>query len=141
MAGINELIAHLQSLPGAEVVRRVGAKIANAAHAECVRGFVEQRDPYGQRWAPRKQPTGAWPLLDKTGAGLNGLTARCIGRLVVVRIRGYFRFHQNGTRYMAARKIFPEPGRGLGSWSEPINAAARDAVSELMTATQLASAR
>ena len=29
--------------------------------------FDERSDPDGNRWAPRKQPTGTWPLLERSG--------------------------------------------------------------------------
>jgi hypothetical protein len=153
VAGLSEFISRLQRLAAGDVIRRAGSAIADASHRECVRGFVEKRDPYGTPWAPRKKPSGwaalVWPddghlLLDKTGAGFDSLTARFTAGRVVMRIRGYFRFHQMGAHHaarsdvatgrtykaysMPARKVFPDPERGLGTWSAPINAAARDAV-------------
>jgi hypothetical protein len=132
MAGLSAFIQRLERLAAADVKGRVLARVRDAAHAEAVRGFVDQRDPYGRSWAPRKDKRGTWPILRKTGAGLDGLTARVVGDRVVMRIAGYFKFHQSGTRFMVARMVFPEPARGLGTWSGPINDAARDAVRELV---------
>jgi hypothetical protein len=71
-------------------------------------------------------------LLQKTGRGLDGMTARYSSGVVRVRIAGYFQFHQTGTRYMVARKPFPEQSQGLGTWREPISKAATDAVRDLV---------
>lgn len=132
MAGFNEFIARLQRLSSGQVIDAMGRKISDACHAEAARGFREQRDPYGKPWAQRKDKRGSWPILEKTGAGLDSLTARYSNGMVRMRIKGYFQFHQSGTRYMVARKTFPEQDRGLGMWREPINRAATDAVRGLV---------
>jgi hypothetical protein len=132
MAGLNDLIARLERFSSQQVIDQMGRKIADACHAQCLAGFRGQRDPYGTPWAPRKDKRGNWPLLDKTGAGVDSLTSRYSAGMVRMRIRGYFRFHQSGTAVMPSRKVFPEQASGLGTWSEPINRAATDAVRELM---------
>lgn len=143
MAGINDFILRLQKLSQPDVINAMGRKIADACHAEAIRGFVEQRDPYGKPWAPRKKPS-AWSvlrfgkidnghrLLDDTGKMIDSLTARYVSGRVIMRIRGYAQFHQTGTRFMVARKIFPEQSRGMGLWREPINQAATDAVRDIV---------
>jgi phage gpG-like protein len=131
MAGVSDFIAKLEKLAGAEVQDAIANKVATAAHEECLRGFIEQRDPYGVAWAPRKG-RGNWNLLDKTGKGLNSLTADVSRGSARLKIVGYFRFHQSGTSRMVARKIFPDEARGLGTWAEPVRAASVDAVRELV---------
>jgi phage gpG-like protein len=143
MAGLNELIAKLQRFERGDVVDAIGKSIANACHAACIAGFRAQSDPYGVPWAPRKKATG-WaamafgkmdnghPLLDDTGAMVGSLKARYSRGTVLMSIKGYAQFHQSGTRSMVARKIFPEQAQGLGTWSDPIQRAATDAVRELM---------
>lgn len=148
MAGVNALVQRLERLAASDIKQRILAKVRDAAHAECIRGFNEKRDPYGTKWEPRKPPTGGWPLLDKTGKGIESLTARVVGDRVVLRIVYYFKFHQTGTTHyertnvktqrttraftMPARKIFPDTDRGLGMWREPIQRASVDAVRDLM---------
>jgi hypothetical protein len=133
-------------------------RVRAAAHDECLRGFAEQRNPYGIPWAPRKKPRG-WaamafghiddghPILDKTGNGVESLTSRTVGDRAVFRMVGYMRFHQTGAHHnprtniktkittpaydMPARKIFPEQAQGLGTWSEPVRKASVDAVREM----------
>jgi len=132
VAGLSAFIQKLERLAAADVKAQVLSRARDVVHDECVRGFVEQRDPYGVSWAPRKDKGGAWPILRKTGAGLDSLTARVAGDRVIMRIRGYFQFHQSGTSRMVARMVFPDPARGLGTWSGPVNDAARDAVRDLV---------
>lgn len=131
MAGLDALVQRLEHLASASVKARILAPVRDALHAECIEGFRAQRDPYGIAWAPRKDKRGTWPLLQKTGTGLDSLTARVLGDSVVMRIRGYFLFHQHGTQRMPARMVFPDPASGLGTWSRPLELAAMGAVREL----------
>lgn len=132
MAGINAFIQRLERMAASDVKHRIMQKVTPAAHDECLRGFREQRNPYGVPWAPRKDRRGSWPLLDKSGAGVGSLTSRTAADASLLRFgRGYMRFHQTGTKYMDARKIFPEQEQGLGLWSPAINRAAVDAVREM----------
>lgn len=144
MAGINALIRRIERLGAAEIKQGIASKTRDAALAECVRGFREERDPYGVRWAPRKAVRG-WAalafgvvddghkLLDATGRMIGSLTARAGGAgRVLMRILGIAKWHQGGTKRMVARRMFPDQGRGLGTWSEPIHRAAVDSVRERM---------
>jgi phage gpG-like protein len=143
VAGVNDLIRKLERFSSGEVYERMGRKIADACHAQAIAGFRAETDPYGVPWAPRKKVSG-WaamafghidnghPLLDDTGAMINSLTVRYSRGTVLMRIKGYAKFHQSGTRVMASRKIFPVESQGLGTWSDPIQQAATDAIRELM---------
>jgi phage gpG-like protein len=130
MAGLNAFIQRLERMAAADVKQRIAAKITPVAHEECLRGFREQRDPYGAPWAPRKKIGDGHPILDN-GRGPTTLTSRTVGDRSVLRIVDIYKFHQRGTSKMVARKVFPEQERGLGLWSDPINRAAVDAVREL----------
>lgn len=132
MAGLNAFIQRLERMAASDVKHRIMTKVADVAQEQCLRGFREQRDPYGAPWAPRKNAKSTWPLLDKSGAGVESLTSRAVGESVVMKIRGYMKFHQAGTGKMVSRKIFPEQSSGLGLWTEPVNRAAVDAVREMV---------
>lgn len=132
MAGMSQLIEKIERLAAGEVMTKIAQKVRDAAHAECIAGFAQQRDPYGVPWAPRKTNPGKWPLLDKTGTGVNSLTSRAVGSSVKMRIVGYMKFHQYGTSNMDRRMIFPDPARGLGAWRDPVIRASTEAVRELM---------
>lgn len=143
MAGLNALIQKIERLAAGEVKQRIASKVADACHAQCVLGFQQQRDPYGVPWKARKKPKAEWALrfgfiddghriLDDSGDMIDSLTARATNGRIVMRILGYARFHQTGTYKMVARKIFPDVSVGLGTWSQPIQDAALNAVRELM---------
>lgn len=131
MAGLNEFISRLERMAASDVKARIAQKIRPVAHDECLRGFRERRNPYGVPWAPRKDPRGSWPLLDKTGRGVESLTSSAVGETVRLRMVDYMRFAQTGTKNAPDRKIFPEQAQGLGTWSAPVNRAAVDAVREM----------
>lgn len=136
MAGLNALIQRLERMGGDQVKQAIASKVAVAAHDACLLGFQQQRDPYGVPWAPRKpsKADNGHKLLDDTGRMINSLTSRPTANGVTLRILDYAKFHQSGTRFMVARKVFPDPGQGLGMWREPIERASLDAVRELMKA-------
>lgn len=92
-------------------------------------GFERETDPTGHRWAPRKPPTGGWPLLQLTRKMIKSFLVAVSGRKIVVRNtalskegRPYPIFHQFGTRKMQARRM--APSRGLPSrWKAEIDRA------------------
>lgn len=157
MSGINALVRRLKRLGSEQVRERVASKVRDAAHAECLRGFIEKRDPYGVPWAPRRLPRG-WaalafpddghPLLDKTGRMIGSLRSLASSRGVRMSMNGPAKYHQAGAVHpartvistgmtfrefkMPARMLFPDPNRGLGLWSDPVRRAAVEGVRELM---------
>ncbi len=83
-------------------------------------GFERETDPTGHPWAPRKPPTGGWPLLQKTLKMFKSFQVFEYPRKIVVKNfalskegRPYPLFHQFGTRKMKARRMAPV--RGLPS--------------------------
>lgn len=144
MPGIQELSSRLEKLAGQEVKQRVIEKTRDAAHAQVIQEFNEERDPYGTKWAPRKRPPN-WAvrafglmnenhkLLDKTGKMIGSLTSRAsAGARVVMKLIRIAKWHQEGTKKMAARQIFPDQGRGLGLWAEPLYQASVAAIKDIM---------
>jgi len=142
MAGVNALIKRLERMAAADVKHRIMQRVTPVVHDECLRGFVEQRDPYGTPWAPRKKIKAEYalryghiddghPLLDKSGRGIRSLTTRAVGDASQLRMVDYMRFHQSGTYKMVARKMVPEQSMGLGLWTQPVNKAAVDAVRDM----------
>ena len=135
MNDIDALIRRIERL-GSAAVRRVVAESIEPVMQSLAQGSFGQRsDPYGSRWQDRKQPTGAWPLLNKSdrpGHSITSLKTTAQRTSVRSRIVGYFKFHQSGTRYMPARRVFPDPSRGLGAWAEPIRSAVVAALRSLL---------
>jgi len=80
-------------------------------------GFERETDPTGHPWAPRKPPTGGWPLLQLTRKMFRSFIVAVSSRKVVVKNtalsaqgRPYPLFHQRGTRKMQARRMVPSKG-------------------------------
>lgn len=75
--------------------------------------WSEQKDPVsGSKWTPRKQPTGSWPLLKKTGK-MFGSTKFKSGKdplSFIAKTVDYGKFHQQGTSKMPQRRWL-----GIGS--------------------------
>lgn len=66
-----------------------------------------QRDPVtDKKWAPRAEPTGSWPLLNKTGK-MFGSTKFKSGKdpmSFLAKTVDYGKFHQSGTSRMPQRR-------------------------------------
>ena len=67
-----------------------------------------QKDPVtGEKWKKRKQPTGSWPLLNKTGK-MFGSTKFKSGEnpmSFIAKTTSYAKFHQSGTSKMPQRRF------------------------------------
>lgn len=59
------------------------------------------------RWAPRKAPTGGWPLLEKTGSMRRTRRLEIGVSRVIMSYRGPADYHQRGTPRMVARRLLP----------------------------------
>lgn len=132
MAGLNVFIQRLERMATSEVKEAIAKQAQMACHNACLDCFKEQRDPYGVPWAKRVEPTGLWKLLDKTGAGIDSITSSSRADGVRVSILSRMKFHQTGTYRMVARKYFPDPARGLGSYEQPVHEATAKAITDLM---------
>ncbi len=75
--------------------------------------WPKQRDPVTLKpWAPRKAPTGTWPVLRKTGE-MQDTTKFKVGKTpmdFIAKTVNYGPFHQYGTKKMAQRRWL-----GIGS--------------------------
>lgn len=120
---LSQLTARIESIGASGGLSDVIAALRDEAHEQVIAGFREQRDPYGNAWAPRKVPPD-WairafgliqsnhPLLDDTGAGINSFSAQATPTGIRLRIDGHMKFHLTGTRFMVPRKFFPVDGLG-----------------------------
>ncbi len=70
--------------------------------------WSKEQDPVtGNRWSPRKQPTGSHPLLRKTGKMLNSTKFKADNRPMMFKATtnvSYGKFHQQGTGRMPQRR-------------------------------------
>jgi hypothetical protein len=103
-------------------LRRVASRAIERSVSELIQNqFDERRAPDGSPWAPRKPPTGTWPLLEKTGKMRRGFKViASASQLKVLQSQPYLKFHQEGTSRMVARPVLP--GAGLTpEWQEYID--------------------
>ncbi len=67
-----------------------------------------QKDPVtGSSWAPRKKPTGSWPLLKKSGKMLGSTKFKAPSQPMLFSAKTgvkYGKFHQEGTSKMPQRR-------------------------------------
>jgi len=86
-------------------------KLVEEHHKEA---WSNQQDPVdGKSWAPRKQPTGGWPILKKSGKMLNSTQFKSDNHPMLFKATtnvSYGKFHQEGTSRMPQRRWL-----GLGS--------------------------
>ena len=118
-----QLRQRLARMGTGEVLRVLGSRLATETQEQMLRGFREQRDPYGRKWAPRKPPP-AWavrafglvddhhPILDKTGQMIDGGRSRFDGRRILVTLKSPAPFHQSGTIKMVRRQMLPTADMG-----------------------------
>ena len=87
--------------------------------------FTLGADPYGETWAPLAPATLAKgrtpPPLTDTGAMRESLRVSVTQDAIVASLESPAGYHQNGTRYMPARPVLPDYGRGLpDAWRQAI---------------------
>jgi len=100
---LQNLITNLQDQ---ETIKRVAAKTTVAPLKRLIKEtFDKVADPAGASWAPLKKPTGRTPL-----KGLQDFfKVRSEDSLVLAtNEKPYAVFHQEGTKFIPARKFLPE---------------------------------
>ena len=71
--------------------------------------YITQGSEIGKSWKERKQPTGSWPLLRKTGRMQSNTKSKVTDNKKTVQIFNdteYAKYHQTGTKKMVARPLF-----------------------------------
>lgn len=88
-------------------------------------GFDRSVDPYGEPWAPLQHRDGQ-PLVD-TGIMRQSVRSYAHGDNAGVLIDAeYASYHQTGTRWIPARKMFPDEGQPSARWDNEIEAVVND---------------
>lgn len=77
--------------------------------------WVQERDPQtGNAWAPRKQPTGGWPILRKTGKMQDKVKIRPVAiGVFATTTTSYGPYHMTGTKRMPARPWLGIPSKSM----------------------------
>lgn len=106
-AAIRAAAAKLAKVGAGRVALVVAQKVAPVVQSLSDRPWQRRASVEGEQWAPRKRRY-YHPLLEKTGKTRRSLKSRAIGTNVVTSVSTkYAKFHQTGTRKMAARPVFP----------------------------------
>lgn len=100
------------------VKNAVKEPLARWTLATVKRQFTAQSDPYGKRWAPKKEPDGRRVLTGKTRKLRNDISRANTTRGFRIHARApYASFHQDGRRRsgpdIPTRLIFPTESKGL----------------------------
>lgn len=78
--------------------------------------WAAEQDPVtNAKWAPRKPPTGSWPILNKTGKMQGSTRIKAAGGIMQFVARtgvNYGKYHQYGTSKMVRRRWLGI-GRGM----------------------------
>jgi len=110
-------------------IRRAGAGAIQAALTNLINErFDDRAAPNGVKWAPRKPPTGVWPILEKTGRMRRSFKVIATAAQVkVLNDTDYLQYHQTGTSRMVARPVLPT-GKLPPEWDRRIDAAVSNAI-------------
>jgi len=110
----------LGALGSGAVVREAAKNLAPVLQELGDRPWQQRASVEGSPWAPRKAAY-LHPILEKTGRTRRSLRSRANGTTVTSSVRTtYARFHQTGTRKMAARPVFPTANELPAAWSARI---------------------
>lgn len=94
--------------------------------------FEDRAAPNGTPWAPRKPPTGTWPILEKTGRMRGSFKVLATAaQLKVLNDTDYLTFHQTGTSRMVARPVLPK-GPLPPDWQRRIDSAMSNAIGRFL---------
>jgi hypothetical protein len=109
---IGALARRVDGIASGDFRRSLMSAMSERVHQLIVDGFVQERDPTGKAWPPRKGK-GTWPILDtrRAGGAVGALTVRPSTEGVTVRTNAYMRYHLTGVGNMPVRKWIPtSPG-------------------------------
>lgn len=98
--------------------------------------FRAQKDPYGQRWAPRRSESrrsSGKQILVASGVLKGSINSKSsASQFSVGYSQQYGTYHQSGTSKMVQRMMVPDAGRGLpSSWAREFKAVVSDFFEEL----------
>lgn len=107
-AKLNGFIARLKDLFGAGPRSRVSRSMGQEALKLVKRGFREETDPYGDKWAPHSPKTkkrSRSRILKRSGAALRNWSMGATRNGFVLSTLGYIGVHQHGADYTAKGRV------------------------------------
>lgn len=141
---IADLVRKLDEMASPSFRQKMLGAMAVEVHRLTLDGFIQQRDPYGKPWAPRKKAAD-WavkafglmqsdhPILDtgRDGGAVDRLTVRSTSDGVRLKTNAYMKFHLTGTSKMVPRKWIPTDGAGP-IWRNALQTVYTDQIRELL---------
>lgn len=122
-------IAHALANMSDDMLGAVHKTVGRRVRSLISEGFEKREAPDGHAWAKRER-NESWPLLEKTGKMRRGWRVITSPKGISAKNKvKHTKFHQYGTRYMAARPMVPR-GRLPEKWRVPILRSAKNAVSK-----------
>ena len=112
----------------ADAPRLLGEAVAEGGEKALAAEFAGEKDPAGNRWARRKQPTGSWAILAKTKNMRDTTTATPLPSAAEFTVETPGEFHQHGTVRMVARPVLPQFMTDL--WRVAIAEAVRERIAD-----------
>ena len=118
-----------------DVPKQIALEIKDQIQDDLKSNFDAERDPYGQKWAPRKKEPkdGHAVLYEKGNLYRSGdVNVKKDGVLEIRYGERYSVFHQGGTRRMAQRLLVPLEERGMpDKWTRLVKDAFKRALEDL----------
>jgi phage gpG-like protein len=119
----------LRELKRGDIRRAAAVGIRDALTNLIDERFDDRAAPTGTPWAPRKPPTGAWPILEKTGRMRKSFKVIATSaQVTVTNATEYLKFHQTGTSRMVARPALPTGPDLPPEWERRIDSAVSNAI-------------
>lgn len=120
----------IQTIGSDRVRFEIADEMADIALGLVAEEFSQERDPFGNPWAPPKQPTGRLILRGKTNKLVTWRKASVNQHGFRIDSRApYAKFHQRGTRNrdgsqrMVARRMIPDGTRLPAPWASELRGA------------------
>lgn len=104
IAALDDLIARLRALAGAQIGARVAAKAVPGVDAALKKTAKAGTTPDGQPWQVKKD--GGRPLKNAASK----ISTEASGNLVIATLTGPEAFHHRGARGAPVRQILPDSG-------------------------------
>jgi len=131
-AALRAAAAKLHKVGAGRLALAVAHKVAPVLQELSDRPWQRRASVEGEPWAPRTRRY-YHPILEKTAKTRRSLKSRAIGTNVVTSVSTkYAKFHQTGTRKMAARPFFPVGDSLPAVWAARVRKTIAEGIEEAL---------
>lgn len=131
-AALREAAAKMHKVGAGRLALEVAHKVAPVLQELSDRPWQRRASVEGEQWAPRKRRY-YHSLLEKSGKTRRSLKSRAIGTNVVTSVKPpYAKFHQTGTKRMAARPFFPTGDALPSVWAARIRKTINNSIEQAL---------